>query len=107
MDDRNPAKLLLAARDVLIGVIKPWYVDNAQLSTISQLRDDIDTVVAQHCDDATLLRVMDRCCRFAEDIRNDTKGVTKVFDRFDRARLVFYAWWVHTRDPISPKKTRR
>ena len=89
MDDRNPTKLLLCARDVLSGIVQPWHLGAAHLDDIGKLRADIDAAVNGNADDATLVTVMSRCIVLINELVVDAKGVHRVYDRFDRARLIF------------------
>ncbi len=89
MDDRNPAKLLLCARDVLVGLVLPWHLGADHNDRITTLRNAIEDAVNSKVNDNILIKLMENCMTLIEELIIDAHDVHRVYARFDRARLTF------------------
>lgn len=87
MDDRNPAKLLLSARDILTGVMLPWHLGDDHRSLINELRNDIERAVDECICDKDIGTLLTKCVETAKWITTSSVGVPNVYGKMDRSRL--------------------
>lgn len=90
VDDRNPAKLLLAARDVMTGIMLPWHLSREHKARIDEMRKKLDEAVEAHVSDDKIRPLLLECVEHAEFITSDCIGVRNVHGKMDRARLTLH-----------------
>jgi len=87
VNDRSPTKLLLCARDVLLGVMLPWSVSADQQEKIRSLRLKLEGAVSDDVDAHVVKQLLDEVVVVATQIADDTAGVRGIHDKMDCARL--------------------
>lgn len=88
MHDRNPVKLLLCARDVLTGLVKPWHVGRDHIAALDTMRDRIDEAVNADVDAARVYDIINECVALCVSVAIDAAGSNLIYDKLDRARRI-------------------
>ena len=87
LNDHNPAKLLLAARDIMTGVMLPWHLGHDHKSMIDGMRKKIDDAIATNISNDQVKSLLYECIDIAKTITADCVNARNSYEKMDRARL--------------------
>lgn len=80
-------KLLLCARDVMMGIVLPWHISDVQKTLITNCRNRLEAVIGTPMTDASIASLLDDAVAVATTVAQSSRDVRNIYDKMDRARL--------------------